>query len=233
METSYIYGWIQQCIQYICVSIGIIIKGHSVYLCETHNISGIVGHTHVFSTSNIGKSRSPVTYFKTVNSFNTAHGTNTAVCSVECQNDLTTNQLTLMLWTSEFLRDLSLSWGSVVGEGGAGCILYCNGPWWRHQMKTFSALLALCAGVDRLPVNSQHKGQLRGALMFSSICTLNKRLSKQPWCWWFETPLRSLWRHCNGSGFFGCRSSAYLLFAYCISIVLYHASGSDLYVSCH
>ena len=26
---------------------------------------------------------------------------------------------------------------------------------------------------------------------------LNKRLSKQRWTWWFETPLRLLWRHCN------------------------------------
>ena len=26
---------------------------------------------------------------------------------------------------------------------------------------------------------------------------LNKRLSKQPWGWWFETPPWSLWRHCN------------------------------------
>ena len=26
---------------------------------------------------------------------------------------------------------------------------------------------------------------------------LNKRLSKQSWGCWFETPLRSLWRHCN------------------------------------
>ena len=27
---------------------------------------------------------------------------------------------------------------------------------------------------------------------------LNKRLSKQPRGWWFETPQWSLWRHCNG-----------------------------------
>ena len=27
---------------------------------------------------------------------------------------------------------------------------------------------------------------------------LNKRLSKQPWEWWFETPSWSLWRQCNG-----------------------------------
>ena len=26
---------------------------------------------------------------------------------------------------------------------------------------------------------------------------LTKRLSKQSWCWWFETPSRSLWSHCN------------------------------------
>ena len=32
---------------------------------------------------------------------------------------------------------------------------------------------------------------------------LNKRLSKQWWGWWFETPLRPLWRHCNALvGFF-------------------------------
>ena len=28
---------------------------------------------------------------------------------------------------------------------------------------------------------------------------LNKRLSKQWWGWWFETPLHPLWRHCNAS----------------------------------
>ena len=26
---------------------------------------------------------------------------------------------------------------------------------------------------------------------------LNKRLSKEPWGWWFETPSWSLWRQCN------------------------------------
>ena len=26
---------------------------------------------------------------------------------------------------------------------------------------------------------------------------LNERLSQQSWGWWFETPSRSLWRHCN------------------------------------
>ena len=42
--------------------------------------------------------------------------------------------------------------------------------WWRHLMETFSALLTLCAGIHRAPGNSPHKGQWRGALVFSSIC---------------------------------------------------------------
>ena len=36
-------------------------------------------------------------------------------------------------------------------------------------METFSALLAICAGNSPVPVNSPHKGQWRGALMFSLI----------------------------------------------------------------
>ena len=44
-------------------------------------------------------------------------------------------------------------------------------PWWRHQMETISASLAIYVrGIHRSPVNSSHKGQWRGALMFSLIC---------------------------------------------------------------
>ena len=42
--------------------------------------------------------------------------------------------------------------------------------WWRHQMETFSALLAICAGNSPVTVTSPHKGQWRGALMLSLIC---------------------------------------------------------------
>ena len=51
-------------------------------------------------------------------------------------------------------------------------------------------------GIHRSPVNSPHKGQWCGALMFSFIC-LNKRLSRQWRDWWFETPSHPSWRHCN------------------------------------
>ena len=71
-------------------------------------------------------------------------------------------------------------------------------PWWRHQMKTFSALLALCAR------NSLVTGEFPAQRPVTRSCEvffdlrLNKRLSKQSWGWWFETPWRPLWRHCTG-----------------------------------
>ena len=46
----------------------------------------------------------------------------------------------------------------------------CHFTWWRHQMETFSALLVTCAGNSSAPVNSPHKGQWHGTLMFSLIC---------------------------------------------------------------
>ena len=38
---------------------------------------------------------------------------------------------------------------------------------------------------------------------------LNKRLSKQPWGWWFETPSCSLWRQCNDYFYFDNNSTVY------------------------
>ena len=38
-------------------------------------------------------------------------------------------------------------------------------PWWRHQMETFSALLAICAGNSPVPGEFPHKDKWRGALM--------------------------------------------------------------------
>ena len=60
---------------------------------------------------------------------------------------------------------------------------------WKH----FPRYWPFVWGIHRSPVNSPHKGQWHGALMFSLICPLNKRLSKQSWGWWFETPSSLLW----------------------------------------
>ena len=74
------------------------------------------------------------------------------------------------------------------------CFMY---PWWRHQMKTFSALLALSAGNS--PVTAEFPAQRPVTRSFDVFLdlSLNKRLSKQWWGWWFETSSRPLWRHCN------------------------------------
>ena len=49
--------------------------------------------------------------------------------------------------------------------------------WWRQQMETFSALLALCAGNS--PVHSPHKGQWRGTLMFFICAWTNSWVNNQ------------------------------------------------------
>ena len=76
------------------------------------------------------------------------------------------------------------------------CYHICD-TWWRHPVETFSALLAICAGNS--PVTDEFPAQrpvMRSFDVFFDL-SLNKRLSKQSWGWWFETPSRTLWRHCN------------------------------------
>ena len=69
--------------------------------------------------------------------------------------------------------------------------------WWRHQMETFSALLAFCA-VNSL-VTSEFSSQRPVTRNFDVFFDLRLiiRLSKQSWGWCFETPSYSLWCHCN------------------------------------
>ena len=69
--------------------------------------------------------------------------------------------------------------------------------WWRHHVETFSVLLALCVGNS--PVTGEFPSQRPVTQSFDVFfdLRLNKRLSKQSWGWWFETPLRPIWRHCN------------------------------------
>ena len=69
--------------------------------------------------------------------------------------------------------------------------------WWRHQMETFSALLAICAGNS--PVPGEFPAQRPVTRSFNAFfdLRLNKRLSKQSLGWWFETLSCPLWRHRN------------------------------------
>ena len=58
-------------------------------------------------------------------------------------------------------------------------------PWWRHQMETFSALLAIRAGNS--PVTGIFLAQRPVTRSFDAFfdLRLTKRFSKQWWGWWF------------------------------------------------
>ena len=60
--------------------------------------------------------------------------------------------------------------------------------------------MALCAGNS--PVTGKFPVQRPVTRSFdvSFDLRLNKPLGKQSWGFWFETPSRSLWRHCDASG---------------------------------
>ena len=67
--------------------------------------------------------------------------------------------------------------------------------WWRHQIEPFPALLSMCgefAGHRWIPLTKPSDAEL-----WICVWCEYKRLSKQSWGWWFETPSRSLWRHCD------------------------------------
>ena len=91
----------------------------------------------------------------------------------------------------------------VIHGGSGDCCDYCalasghNRTWWRHQMETFSAVLAICAGNSPVPGEFPAQRPVTRSFDVFFDLRLNKRLSKQSWGWWFETPSRSLWCHCN------------------------------------
>ena len=67
---------------------------------------------------------------------------------------------------------------------------------WKH----FPRYWYFVRGNHRSPVNSPHKAQWRGALMFSLICACaTHQYACDVKLLWFETPSRRLWRHCSGS----------------------------------
>ena len=69
--------------------------------------------------------------------------------------------------------------------------------WWRHQMETFSTLLAICAGNSPVPGEFPSQRPVTQSFDVFFDLRLNKRLSKQWWGWWFETLSHPLWCHRN------------------------------------
>ena len=114
--------------------------------------------------------------------------------------DTVTTRLGPRIWTSRVFETLISPWmiykininKTLCDEDAALMgrkIIHDDVIKWKH----FPRYWAFGWGIHRSPVNSPHKGQWRGALMFPLICAL----SKQSWGWWFETLSGPLWCHCN------------------------------------
>ena len=65
-------------------------------------------------------------------------------------------------------------------------IMIQSTTWWRHQMETFSALLAICAGNSPAPGEFPAQRPVTRSFDVFFDLHLNKRLRKQSWGWWFE-----------------------------------------------
>ena len=90
---------------------------------------------------------------------------------------------------------------------------------WKH----FPRFWPFVRGIHWSSVDSSHKGQWRGALMFSLICALIKRLRKQSRGCWLETLSHSLWCHYNVlslSRFFSIKSFKWKMCKYHTTITM-------------
>ena len=100
--------------------------------------------------------------------------------------------------------------------------------WWRHQIGKFSAVLGLCEGNSPVPGEFPAQRPVTRSFDVFFDLRLNKRLRKQSWGWWFETPSGPLWRHCNDDGisysnvtFPACHileRRTYMYHRYCMSV---------------
>ena len=124
---------------------------------------------------------------------------------------LSPNRRQPITWTNS-----GLLWIGPLGTKFSGILVkiqkfsFTKMPWWRHQMETFSALLAICAGNSPVPGEFPTQRPVTRSFDVFFDQRLNKRLSKQPWGWWFETPAWSLWRHHNALECVGCEMAAIL-----------------------
>ena len=82
-------------------------------------------------------------------------------------------------------------------SAGDRSLFVCSDSWWRHQMETFSMLLAICAGNSPVPGEFPTQRSVTRSFDVFFDMRLNRRLSKQSWGWWFETLSRPFWRQCN------------------------------------
>ena len=93
---------------------------------------------------------------------------------------------------------------------------------WKHiHMMTswngniFRATGHLCGGIHRSPVNSPAKRPVTRSFGLFFELRLNKRLSKQSWDCWFETPSHPLRRHNDTQQYFMLHGRCIIHFVVC------------------
>ena len=64
----------------------------------------------------------------------------------------------------------------------------CLQTWWRYQIETFSALLALCERKSTVTSEFLLPRSVSWSFDIFFELLLNKQLSKHSWGWWFEMP---------------------------------------------
>ena len=81
------------------------------------------------------------------------YNSDTVSCSIQFQNHCN---------SVEIRRPIVVSNSQMSSSGLNHAI-----AWWRHQMETFFASLAIVRGIRRSPVKSHHKGQWHGCFLWS------------------------------------------------------------------
>ena len=81
---------------------------------------------------------------------------------------------------------------------------------------------SLCGEFTGHRIFSSQRPVTRCFDVFIDLC-LNKRLSRQLWGWWCETPPCSLWRHCN---VWGLVETIMVVIS-----ISYHESNKDRYIT--
>ena len=111
------------------------------------------------------------------------------VCGRTCKVDLVAINDNNTDWCSY----INSSEGSVNVYRGEAAASHDDVIKWKH----FRVTGPLCGNS---PVTGEFPSQRPVTRSFDVFfdLRLNEGMSKQSWSWWFETPSRPLWRHCNG-----------------------------------
>ena len=97
-----------------------------------------------------------------------------------------------MIWLDDWYKNQPWNWL------GRSCLfqfipLHYDVIKWNHFPRYWPCVW----GIHWSSVNSPHKGLVTRSFDVFFNLLLNKRVSKQSWGRWVETPPRSLWRHCD------------------------------------